>query len=161
MSNREFFVQCWKNEMPAFARVIRALPNDKLDYTHHERSAQAGNLAWQIAEEAQGIIDIATKGETTHAPSQHPGSGEAMASHFEKAAGGVPDAVLGMSDEQWESPAKLIMGGQPVWEAPRGQMIWGYLFDMVHHRGQLSTYIRPMGGKVPSIYGPSADDMGG
>jgi len=34
------------------------------------------------------------------------------------------------------------------------------LFDIVHHRGQLSTYIRPMGGKVPSIYGPSADDAG-
>jgi uncharacterized damage-inducible protein DinB len=40
-------------------------------------------------------------------------------------------------------------------------MCWGYLFDMVHHRGQLSSYLRPMGAKVPSIYGPSADDSGG
>ena len=39
-------------------------------------------------------------------------------------------------------------------------LFWGFLFDMIHHRGQLSTYIRPMGGKVPSIYGPSADDAG-
>jgi uncharacterized damage-inducible protein DinB len=39
-------------------------------------------------------------------------------------------------------------------------MLWGLLFDAVHHRGQLSAYIRPMGGKVPSIYGPSGDDAG-
>jgi hypothetical protein len=38
--------------------------------------------------------------------------------------------------------------------------VWGFLFDEVHHRGQLSTYLRPMGGKVPSIHGPSADDPG-
>ena len=38
-----------------------------------------------------------------------------------------------------------------------GGLMWIALFDAVHHRGQLSTYIRPMGGKVPSIYGPSGD----
>jgi uncharacterized damage-inducible protein DinB len=48
-----------------------------------------------------------------------------------------------------------------VWQsAPLGVMVWFTLFDLIHHRGQLSTYIRPMGGKVPSIYGPSADDPG-
>lgn len=41
-----------------------------------------------------------------------------------------------------------------------GGLLWLALFDAVHHRGQLSTYIRPMGGKVPSVYGPSADDPG-
>ena len=41
-----------------------------------------------------------------------------------------------------------------------GGLLWIALFDVVHHRGQLSTYIRPMGGKVPSIYGPSADEAG-
>ena len=40
------------------------------------------------------------------------------------------------------------------------EMLWGFLFDAIHHRGQLSSYLRPMGAKVPSIYGPSADDPG-
>lgn len=44
-----------------------------------------------------------------------------------------------------------------MWTDKKKNMLWGFLFDMVHHRGQLSAYIRPMGGKVPSIYGPSAD----
>ena len=41
-----------------------------------------------------------------------------------------------------------------------GEMLWGFLFDAIHHRGQLSSYLRPMGAKVPSIYGPSGDDPG-
>ena len=41
-----------------------------------------------------------------------------------------------------------------------GEFFWFSLLDAIHHRGQLSVYIRPMGGKVPSIYGPSGDDMG-
>lgn len=52
------------------------------------------------------------------------------------------------------------MGGDAVWETTMDEFVWGFLFDAVHHRGQLSTYLRPMGGKVPSIYGPSADDPG-
>jgi uncharacterized damage-inducible protein DinB len=44
-------------------------------------------------------------------------------------------------------------------EMPRQGLAWMLMLDAIHHRGQLSTYLRPMGGKVPSIYGPSADTM--
>jgi uncharacterized damage-inducible protein DinB len=43
-------------------------------------------------------------------------------------------------------------------EGPRQQLAWMMLLDSVHHRGQLSTHLRPMGSKVPSMYGPSADE---
>jgi uncharacterized damage-inducible protein DinB len=43
-------------------------------------------------------------------------------------------------------------------EHPLGDILRGFLYDAVHHRGQLTTYLRPMGGKVPSIYGPSGDE---
>lgn len=59
------------------------------------------------------------------------------------------------------SPANFAMGDGTTWTDTIGNMLWGFLFDMVHHRGQLSAYLRPMGGKVPAIYGPSADDNGG
>ena len=45
-------------------------------------------------------------------------------------------------------------------EGPCQQLAWMMFLDAVHHRGQLSTYLRPMGSKVPAIYGPSADDPG-
>ena len=52
-------------------------------------------------------------------------------------------------------------GGQVVFAGPVRDHCWWILFDLVHHRGQLSTYVRPMGGKVPATYGPSGDEEGG
>ena len=73
---------------------------------------------------------------------------------------GLEDAAAiakGMTDGDWASEAKMSMGGKEVWKTTKGQFALGFLLDLIHHRGQLSVYIRPMGGKVPSIYGPSAD----
>ena len=53
--------------------------------------------------------------------------------------------------------AKLMANGQVAWETRLGDMLFGFLFDAIHHRGQLSSYLRPMGAKVPSIYGESYD----
>jgi uncharacterized damage-inducible protein DinB len=52
------------------------------------------------------------------------------------------------------------MGEKVEWETTRGKMAWGLLLDLIHHRGQLSVYIRNMGGRVPAIYGPSGDENG-
>ena len=79
---------------------------------------------------------------------------------FQKNAGAVEKRLDGLSDAAWEKKAQFLMGGNVAWEAPLGEMLLGFLFDAIHHRGQLSTYLRPMGAKVPSIYGPSADDPG-
>ena len=65
-----------------------------------------------------------------------------------------------LDDAAWERPVHLYFGDQLALEQPLGEFMWGILFDTIHHRGQLSAYLRPMGGKVPSIYGPSADDSG-
>ncbi len=63
-----------------------------------------------------------------------------------------------IGDADWDRKVAFIIPNMPPWEAPLSEFLWLFLFDAVHHRGQLSTYLRPMGGKVPSIYGPSADD---
>jgi uncharacterized damage-inducible protein DinB len=61
--------------------------------------------------------------------------------------------------DAWYQQAWLIQGNEDILlKDTIGGLLWIALFDFVHHRGQLSTYIRPMGGKVPSIYGPSADE---
>ena len=66
-------------------------------------------------------------------------------------------ALAAMTDADWDAEAVMMMDGKEVWKSKRGDMGLGFMLDLIHHRGQLSTYIRPMGGKVPSIYGPSAD----
>ncbi len=63
-----------------------------------------------------------------------------------------------MDDAAWNKPGRFVAEGQTRMEMPISGFVWMFFFDAIHHRGQLSTYIRPMGGKVPSIYGPSGDD---
>ena len=66
-----------------------------------------------------------------------------------------------LDDVIWNHQAWMIVGQQEILlKDTVGGLLWLGLFDAVHHRGQLTTYIRPMGGKVPGLYGPSADDGG-
>ncbi|MBV9495183.1 MAG: hypothetical protein JOZ54_13125 [Acidobacteria bacterium] len=158
-TNREFFIKRWEIEQAAFRKVLAAVPHDQLTYSPHERSTTAGNLAWQLADEQRGIIDFLERGETNFQPKPHPPHAEIL-EEWDRATEGARKALGAATDEQWSQPAKFLFNGAPVWEDTLQNMLWGYLFDMVHHRGQLSAYIRPMGGKVPSIYGPSGDDSG-
>jgi uncharacterized damage-inducible protein DinB len=63
-----------------------------------------------------------------------------------------------MSDAEWERNAQFFYNGKMVSEQPVGEFLWMIHFDAIHHRGQLTSYLRPMGAKVPAIYGPSADE---
>ena len=63
----------------------------------------------------------------------------------------------GMAD-RWKAVSwdrHLEFFGKP---RPGSPMAWSFLFDIVHHRGQITTYLRPMGSTVPQIYGPSGDE---
>jgi uncharacterized damage-inducible protein DinB len=160
-SNREFFKERWEAEMPAFGRVLRALPKDRLDYRPHERSASASGLGWQLAVEQQALSTLCEKGEVEWSQPEAAGDHDAMIAAWDKATEELRGRLASLDDAAWEKKAKFLMPGAPAWETTLDEMFWGFLFDMIHHRGQLSTYIRPMGGKVPAIYGPSADDAGG
>ena len=84
----------------------------------------------------------------------------AAATALQQSQAQLSERLSKLDSKAWARKAQFFMGGKVAWEAPLGEMLWSILFDAVHHRGQLSVYIRPMGGKVPSIYGPSADDSG-
>jgi hypothetical protein len=159
-STPEFWAQRWTPEVPVFLRVIRALPGEQLGYKPHEKCTPAGALAWQLAVEAGNLSDLLDSGTIDFVVPECPPSTEEIASTFERNAKALEGKLAGIDEAKWSGPAKFNMGGQTVWETTVEGMFWGYIFDMVHHRGQLAAYIRPMGGKVPSIYGPSADDSG-
>ena len=59
----------------------------------------------------------------------------------------------------FEEKIPFMMDGKEVMREHGYNMAWGFLLDQIHHRGQLSTYLRPMGAKVPAIYGASADEQ--
>jgi uncharacterized damage-inducible protein DinB len=156
---REYYAQCLKSETPVFVRVLKAVPPDKADYKPHERSTSSGDLVWLITTELEDACALIDHGDVNYAVRPFPGVTESLA-QYEKHAAALAQRVATLDDAKWDSKARLLYDGKVVWEASLGDMLFGFLFDAVHHRGQLSSYLRPMGAKVPSIYGPSADDPG-
>jgi uncharacterized damage-inducible protein DinB len=159
MNEREFFRARRQAERPVFLRVLRALPKDRLDYRPHERSPSAAQIAWTLTSELRACCDLAATSRVDWKPTPPPPLDEVVAD-FERYDCEL-DALVARSDEEaWHRRGQFLVGTRVAMEQPVCDMLWLFLFDGIHHRGQLSTYLRPMGGKVPSIYGPSGDEAG-
>lgn len=156
---REYYAQCLDAEVPTFIKVMKAVPPNQASYKPHPRSTSAGDLVWLLAVELHDASELIDHGEVNYVEKPAPGVAESIAA-YEKSAADLKARLAKVDDAKWDSPARLKMGGKVMWETTLGDMLFGFLFDAVHHRGQLSSYLRPMGAKVPSIYGPSADDPG-
>jgi uncharacterized damage-inducible protein DinB len=138
---------------------LKAVPADKATYRPHERSTSAGDLVWLLASELDDACQLVDHGEVHFQVKPAPSVPESVAA-YEKNATELQTRIARVDDMAWDRPVRFLMDGKVAWEAPLGDMLFGFLFDSIHHRGQLSSYLRPMGASVPSIYGPSADDPG-
>ncbi len=159
MNNLEFYVARRKAEMPVFIRVIKAIPQGKHDYRPDPKARTAVDLAWLLATEEAALASLLDAGEVEWKESASPPHLDAIVAAFERSAAEVDERLGRLNEAAWSKKVRVLMGAS-TWEDTLSQMFWGFLFDAIHHRGQLSTYLRPMGGKVPAIYGPSADDPG-
>jgi uncharacterized damage-inducible protein DinB len=167
LSNREFFIRRWEQEHPGFVAVIQALPPDQLTYRPHQRSRSAGELAALLVSSQQGCIDLCTDQRSSYStnmrwhPHDRPATLDEMIAAYEQHHKILAEKLHGLDDVAWNHQAWLIRGDQEILlKDTVSGLLWLALFDAVHHRGQLTTYIRPMGGKVPGVYGPSGDDPG-
>ncbi len=158
---KEYLIEKLDAELPAFISVFEALPADKLDWKPDPKSKTAKELASQMAQETGQIAEIITTGKIDFNASTFKtySTSAEMVTAFKEGVEKAKTQLSTMNDSDWDADATLTMNGQNPWTTKRGEMAWGFLFDLIHHRGQLATYIRPMGGKVPSIYGPSADSQ--
>lgn len=158
MDDREFFCMRHRAEFPTFMNALEAMPVDQFAYRPHERSPSALDL-WTLANEMAVCATMIDSGEVRWDPPPAPLPREALrVLHANYEA--LNERVNRLGEEVWRRPSKLYVGGDLLMEQPLGGFLWYLFFDAIHHRGQLSTYIRPMGGKAPSIYGPSGDDPG-
>jgi uncharacterized damage-inducible protein DinB len=160
MTNKDFFKACLVNEMEATANVIAALNSDKLDYRPHSNSRSAFEIAEHIIAHAYDFEVIMQKDACDEClvmpfKDSHEGS-QLLRKHWEKAI-----AIIDTLDEASFNnvDVELLVSGKPLLTLPRPNMLWFFLFDVIHHRGQLTTYIRPMGGKNPAVYGYSFDSL--
>jgi uncharacterized damage-inducible protein DinB len=153
----DFLIADFENEIETTLRVIGAVPNDHLDYRPDSKSKTGLGLVRHITLEDEWLLSCIANGEFTTPPDDSDACGimspaGAVARYKER----VPAAlarVRAMSGEKLS--AELDMFGKI--KASGINFLALMIKHSVHHRGQLSSYLRPMGGKVPGIYGPTAD----
>ena len=153
------FLDVYKAECTTTHKVMKAYPADKPDFKPHERSGTAMQLMHTFGIEqnvAAAAVDGTLKMPPTFPPAP-PTIGEAIAA-FDKGRAALEQALGKVKDARLEEMAPFFTGPGKMGDVPVGSILWLMLMDQVHHRGQLSVYIRMAGGKVPSIYGPSADE---
>ena len=155
MTNKEFFIETLKEEAPKFKEVIEALSEDKHSHKVHDRSREAGNLAAQLGLQWKAISGILKDGTPAFNPHEMENLTKAdILAKFDEGMTQLQNDLETVTDEEWEN-GDANMG--EMWKGKKYKMVWGFLFDAIHHRGQLMTFLRAMGAKVPGIYGPSAD----
>lgn len=152
MSSRSLFTQFWTAESKTTRRVLSRIP-DGSTYRPDPKSRTAQEIAWQIVCEERMIIEGLEQGKATWSPPPMPARMSDVLTEYERQADGMEARWNALTDAQWEGTIDFFGG-----ERPAAAMAWSFLFDIVHHRGQVSTYLRPMGSTVPQIYGPSGDE---
>ncbi|HEX3986555.1 MAG TPA: DinB family protein [Acidobacteriaceae bacterium] len=156
MALREFYL-ARRIEQPVSLKVLRALPEDKVQYKPHERSPSAEQLVWTRTAELRTCIEAVKEGRAEWRSEPAPPL-DKMLSEFEAWYAELTDRVAEMDEAAWNGKAQFYYQGKRVSEQPLSEFLWMIFFDSIHHRGQLTTYLRPMGSKVPAIYGPSGDE---
>jgi uncharacterized damage-inducible protein DinB len=156
VTDQNFFFEKWDREAPKFDAVMDALPTDRLDYRPHPNSRSAAEMVTHLAREQEMLVRMIDDGRIDYKDSRAEDFGE-MRALWTKSTAELRDRLKTLDEAGWNRPVRFYREGKQINETTTSEMLWGFLLDMIHHRGQLSTYIRPMGGKVPSIYGPSAD----
>lgn len=157
MDQKAHFLKFWEKEAAATRKVLSRIPEGST-YRPDPKSRTAREIAWLIVREEIALADGLGKGafEWTEVPA--PATMKEVLDTYDRHHDTVTKALQAIDTERWEGRVPFMYQGQQVMNETGADNAWGFLFDIVHHRGQLSTYLRPMGATVPQIYGPSADE---
>ncbi len=152
-----FLIQDFQQELQTTVRVLEAATGTRLEYQPDPKSKSGLGLVRHIVLEDEWMLSSILAGRFDPPPDDSDACGiptpaEAVVRYRRTIPEGL-DKVRAMSGEQWVQPINMF--GQ--FEAPALVFLSMAIKHSVHHRGQLSAYLRAMGGKVPGIYGPSAD----
>lgn len=154
MKEKEMAQKIRQKEMELNLKVFKAFPKDKLDFKPHERSRTAGEIMAVFINEERANLGIADgKVDFSKMPRDKFNSLDDILKAYTKVHGEVDEKIKNLPEEAFNE--QVDFAGMPM---RRGDAFRSMGLDNIHHRGQLSVYLRMAGGKVPSIYGPSADE---
>jgi uncharacterized damage-inducible protein DinB len=158
MDVKDFFLKYWQQESPATRKVIARIPEDRSDYRADPKARTAREIAWLIVREEAALVDALEKGSLNWVEVPYPAKVGEIVAQYDDQHEALTGRLQSLAAPRWEEKIAFLLDGREVMRVNGYDMAWGFLLDQVHHRGQLSTYLRPMGAKVPAIYGPSADE---
>jgi uncharacterized damage-inducible protein DinB len=148
-------------EMANARTILDCVPEDKFTWKPHEKSFTIGRLASHIAEMPLWILATINQEKFELDPGMkafNAGTKDELMTAFDTSTKSAHDAIAGASDEDLAKIWTFIYGGQTVFAMPRSAVLRGMVMNhMIHHRGQMSVYLRLLDVAVPGMYGPSAD----
>jgi uncharacterized damage-inducible protein DinB len=161
-SPKQQFFDAFEREHERTMRVLRAYPDDQSDFKPHERARTARDVAWPLV---LGQERLMTKALTTgfdwskppDPTPEKPATMAAMADMCETAHRKVVELLRGVDDTKLDGVVQFFVAPKTLGDFQTLDFLWFLLFDHIHHRGQLTVYLR-MVGKVPAVYGPSGDE---
>ena len=152
MHERTLFTKFWEDEAKTTRNVIARIPEGS-DYRPIRKSRTASEIAWQIVCEEKMIIDALESGTAEWTPPAAPATMKELLDIYERQSADIVRRWRALPDARWDGTLDFFGARRPA-----SPLAWSFLFDIVHHRGQITTYLRPMGSTVPQIYGPSGDE---
>ena len=167
MTIAEAFLAEFGPEMANTRKMLERVPDGTLDFKPHEKSMSMGRLAGHVAEMAGwGTVTVQVD-EFDVSPQDGPKpeayvaqSRDATLEHFDRMVAEAKEAIAVTSDEAMHQPWTLLMGGKEVFSMPRIATLKAMVLNhIIHHRAQLSVYLRLNDVPIPGMYGPSADEM--
>ena len=154
-------------EMAQTRKTLARIPDDKFSYKPHEKSMEMGALGLHIAMMTGWGADTLKSDNFDVAPVDGPAyqmptaktTAEVLAL-FDENAAAFRSALAAAENEAMMKQWSLLNGGTPIFTMPRAAVIRGMILNhLVHHRGQLTVYLRLNNVPVPALYGPSADEQ--
>jgi len=155
MDPKELFLKFWEKEAATTRSVISRNP-EGADYRPDPKSRTAREIAWLIVREHIVLAEGFEKGFLEWAEVPAPATMKEILDTYDRE--NVVKRLQAIGTARWEGRVPFMMQGQQVMNETGYDNAFGFLFDIVHHRGQITTYLRAMGSTVPQIYGPSADE---
>jgi uncharacterized damage-inducible protein DinB len=166
MAMKDGLLAEYDREMATTRRVLARVPEPEYAWKPHEKSMSLGELAghiaympvWCAATLGPPVYDVAAAGEDGKL--RAPASNAAMLAKFDADVARARAAITAAEEGDLRSPWTLRNGDYEIFTLPRVAAIRSFVMNhMIHHRGQLSVYLRLRNVPVPPIYGPSADEQ--
>lgn len=166
MSIADSLLPEYDHELATTRRVLERVPEAEFGWKPHPKSMTLGQLAghvasipfWLSATIDTPFYDV-TAGDR-EASLEPPASRDVMLKQFDEKVRKARASLANASDAEMMAPWSLKQGGTVIFSMPRVAAVRSFVMNhMIHHRGQLSVYLRLKDVPVPAIYGPSADEQ--